>query len=263
MGGTVSEAVRELCLAFPEAQEVQSRGASDFRAGGKTFATYKVNHHGDGRVALWLNAPPGAQELYTQNEPEHYFVPPYVGPRGWLGVRVDGDLRWSTIAQRVREAYDNTAPPKLAQQLGATPCVPPPEKALPPEQLDPMARPRAQQMLGMLREFCLALPETSEGAQFGAPAFRAGKKTFALAHCSRGRTCVQFWVGAERQQALIHDPRYRIPRYVGRHGWIELDVEDFADRKEVDELAEPSYRHFALKRMLKAMDGGGNSHFGV
>ena len=255
MGRNISDAVRELCLAFPEAEEVPSRGAPNFRAGGKAFAAYKINHHGDGRVALWLNAPPGAQELYTQNEPEHYFVPPYVGPKGWLGVRLDGDLRWSTIAERVREAYDNTAPPKLTRQLDATPATAPPEEALPPEQFDPMARPRAQEVLGMLREFCLTLPETCEGVRFGAPVFRAGKRTFALAHSRRGRTQLQFWVGAERQQALIYDPRYRIPPYVGHNGWIELDVEDFAEQREVEGLAEDSYRHFALKRMLKALDG--------
>lgn len=87
MGRNISDAVRELCLALPEAEEVPSRGSPDFRVRGKTFATYVINHHGDGRIALWLNSPDGAQAFYAENEPEHYFVPPYVGPRGWLGVR--------------------------------------------------------------------------------------------------------------------------------------------------------------------------------
>ncbi len=55
-----------------------------FRVRGKTFASYVVNHHGDGRVALWLNAPRGAQAERVKREPKHFFVPPYVGPRGWL-----------------------------------------------------------------------------------------------------------------------------------------------------------------------------------
>ena len=78
----INQAVREVCLWFPESAEVLSHGSPDFRVRGKTFATYVVNHHGDGRVALWLNAPAGAQELYTKEEPKHFFVPPYVGPRG-------------------------------------------------------------------------------------------------------------------------------------------------------------------------------------
>ena len=59
----ISAAVRELCLWFPESAEVPSRGPPDFRVAGKTFATYVVNHHGDGRIALWIHAPAGAQEL--------------------------------------------------------------------------------------------------------------------------------------------------------------------------------------------------------
>ena len=119
-----------------------------------------------------------------------------------------------------------------------------------------MARPRAQEVLGMLRDICLALPETTEGTRFGDPTFRAGKKGFALAHGRRGRIRLQFWVGADRQDSLCFDERYRIPAYIGHQGWIELDAEDFADRDEIAGLAVDSYRHFALKRMLKALDGG-------
>ena len=78
----ISQAVREVCLWFPEAEEILSHGSPDFRVRGKTFATYVINHHGDGRIALWLNAPQGAQDHCVQQEPKHYFVPPYVGPRG-------------------------------------------------------------------------------------------------------------------------------------------------------------------------------------
>ena len=77
----INSAVREICLSFPEAEEVPSRGSPDFRVQGKTFATYCVNHHGDGHVALWLHSPAGAQQLYSEMEPEYYFVPPYVGPK--------------------------------------------------------------------------------------------------------------------------------------------------------------------------------------
>jgi hypothetical protein len=97
-------------LWFPETEEVISHGSPDFRVRGKTFATYVVNHHGDGRLALWLAAPPGAQQHYTESEPKHFFVPPYVGPRGWLGVHLNKGLDWKRIAERVREAYVAAAP---------------------------------------------------------------------------------------------------------------------------------------------------------
>ena len=144
MAKNISEAVREVCLAFPQAEEKPSRGSPDFRVGGKTFATYIVNHHGDGNIALWLNAPPGAQEHYAGNEPEHYFVPPYVGPRGWLGIHLDRGLRWTTIAERVREAYSKVATKTLVDQIGSTIEIEPPTETLPPDEFDPLSSsPRA------------------------------------------------------------------------------------------------------------------------
>ncbi len=257
MAKNISDAVREVCLSFPDTEERPSRGSPDFRVRGKTFATYVVNHHGDGRIALWLNAPAGTQELYTGNEPEHYFVPPYLGPRGWLGVHLDRGLRWATIARRVREAYEKTAPRQLVEAIGDTIDIEPPTETLPIEQFDPFVKPRAQQVLSRLREICLALPETAEAAQFGNPVWRAGRKTFAGAHHRKGRLKLQFWAGADRQATLTFDPRYAIPPYIGHNGWVELDVEEDANWDEVEALALFSYRHFALKRMLRALGGEG------
>ena len=251
---TISDAVREICLSFPEAEERPSRGSPDFRVRGKTFATYVVNHHGDGRIALWLNAPAGAQEFYAGNEPEHYFVPPYLGPRGWLGMNLDKGLRWTTIAERAREAYEKLAPRELCEAVGDTIAIDPPTETLPIEEFDPLAKPRAQQVVPEFREICLALPETSEATQFGNPVWKAGKKTFAGAHDRKGRLKLQFWAGADRQATLTFDPRYAIPPYIGHNGWIELDVEDDANWEEIEGLVRHSYQHFALKRMLRALD---------
>src|SRR6202000_2384180 len=110
MARDIYQAVREACLWLPEAEEFTSHGSPNFRVRGKTFATYVVNHHGDGRVALWLNAPPGAQELHVEAEPRHFFIPPYVGPRGWLGVILDRGIDWRRIAGLVREGYEKVAP---------------------------------------------------------------------------------------------------------------------------------------------------------
>ena len=96
MESEAHRAVRAACLWLTEAEEYLSHGSPNFRVRGKTFATYVVNHHGDGRVALWLNVPAGAQEIHVSADPIHFFVPPYVGGRGWLGVRVDRRLPWAS-----------------------------------------------------------------------------------------------------------------------------------------------------------------------
>ncbi|MGH8175636.1 MAG: MmcQ/YjbR family DNA-binding protein [Steroidobacter sp.] len=253
MAKDINQAVREVCLWFPEATEVISHGSPDFRVRGKTFATYVVNHHGDGRIALWINAPSGAQELYTKAEPKHFFVPPYVGPRGWLGVHLDKGISWKRVAKLVREAYEKLAPPVLSANLGKTIEIEPPTETVPPTQFDPMSSRRAQSVLKTLRGVCLSLPETSEALQFGFPVWRAGKKTFASAYDYRNKLSLAFWVGVDRQAMLTADERYEIPAYMGHNGWIGLDVSKHLDKDEVRELALYSYRHFALKRMLNAL----------
>jgi predicted DNA-binding protein (MmcQ/YjbR family) len=255
MAKDISQAVREVLLSFPEAEEVLSHGSPSFKVRGKTFATYTINHHGDGRVALNLDAPPGAQQLYTEMEPEYYFVPPYTGPKGWLGVELDKGLSWTTVAERAREAYEKAAPKELAARLGDTIEITPPDRAFRPEEVDPFKGERAQQVLPQLEAICASLPETAKATQFGNPVWKAGKKTFVSTHYYRGRLSLQFWVGPDQQTLLTQDPRYRIPDYIGHNGWIELDVEDQADWEEIEDLTLASYRHFALKRMLKALGG--------
>ena len=121
-----SQAVRDTCLWLPEAEEFLSHGSPNFRVRGKTFATYVVNYHGDGRVALWLNSPAGAQDLHVEAEPRHFFIPPYVGPRGWLGVVLDRGVEWQRIAKLVREAYEKVAPNNMRARIGKTPTIKPP-----------------------------------------------------------------------------------------------------------------------------------------
>src|SRR4029079_18604701 len=83
--------VRRICLAMPEAIEKTAWGAPTFRAGaaGKIFAMFAENHHGDGRVALWLFSRHDSQQLLVESDPERFFIPPYVGKGGWIGVHVD------------------------------------------------------------------------------------------------------------------------------------------------------------------------------
>jgi len=258
MAKDINAAVREVCLSFPEAEEYVSHGSPNFRIRdkkGTTFATYVINHHGDRRIALWLNAPQGAQQLYVHSEPKHFFVPPYVGPSGWLGVNLDKGISWKRVAQLVREAYEKIAPPALAKTIGKTIVIKPPTKALTAEQIDPLAGKRAQTVLKELRKICLAFPETAEDTQFGNPVWRAGKKVFAQAYSYRANKLqLAFWVGVEQQSLYTQDKRYEIPPYMGHNGWIALDVTKASNWKEVRSLAMFSYRHFALKRMLDKLD---------
>ena len=114
------ERVRELCLSFPEATERLSHGQPTwFVRDKKTFVMYLDNHHDDGRLALWCAAPDGMQAALVGGEPEHYFVPPYVGHRGWIGVRLDRALGWNEIAGAIEEAYATVAPRRLVEQAVA------------------------------------------------------------------------------------------------------------------------------------------------
>jgi hypothetical protein len=111
--------VRELSLSFPETSERPSHGQPTFFIREKkSFVMYLDNHHDDGRLALWCAAPEGMQHALVEAAPEHYFVPPYVGHRGWLGVRLDRDLDWDEIAGVIEDAYLTVAPRSLIEAAG-------------------------------------------------------------------------------------------------------------------------------------------------
>jgi hypothetical protein len=112
------EQLRRICVALPEVEERLSHGEPTwFVRGKKTFVMYSDHHHG-GPLAFWCAAPEGAQEVLVGSEPERFFRPPYVGVRGWLGVRLDvAGLDWELIAELVRDAYRTVAPKRLAERL--------------------------------------------------------------------------------------------------------------------------------------------------
>jgi hypothetical protein len=115
------ERVRAICLGLPETSERLSHGAPTFFIRGKrSFAMVLTNHHGDGRFALWCAAPDGMQRSLVEAEPERYFVPPYVGTRGWLGVRLDRGLSWDDVAGILEDAFAEVAPPQLVEAARQT-----------------------------------------------------------------------------------------------------------------------------------------------
>jgi predicted DNA-binding protein (MmcQ/YjbR family) len=110
--------LRAICLALPEAGEKPFGGhtAPTFRVRDKIFAMYPGE---DGaRGELWVKAPPGAQQVIVSSDPKRYFVPPYVGKNGWVGMRLHRGVDWRVVEELVTESYRMTAPKRLAQLAG-------------------------------------------------------------------------------------------------------------------------------------------------
>src|SRR6266516_2788765 len=108
--------IRAICLTLPETSERPSHGAPTFFVRGKrAFLMVVTNHHGDGRFAIWCAAPEGMQQMLVEADPERFFVPPYVGHRGWLGVRLDRGLHWDELTGIAEDAYAEVAPPRLVE----------------------------------------------------------------------------------------------------------------------------------------------------
>lgn len=113
------ERVRRICLALPETSERLSHGEPTFFVHKKVFVMFANNHHNDGRIAVWLAAPPGFQEGLIEDDPQIFFKPPYVGTRGWLGINLDHvsdvdlnmyiQIAWELIAPKRLRAQQETA----------------------------------------------------------------------------------------------------------------------------------------------------------
>jgi hypothetical protein len=255
---TIPAAVRELCLAFPGAEEFESHGSPNYRARegtrkGKVFAVFALNHHGDGHVALWLNTP-ALEQSRLMAASKHVFKPPYVGPSGWIGVELNNGVSWKLVRELVYMAYVNSSPPKLTARIAKPPMTAAPAVRMKPADIDRMLAPKAQKAWLLLREICQSLPETDEGTQMGSVVWRTGKRSFlSLYDYGKGLTAA-FWVGIERQGPLGMDPRFHIPAYSGGNGWIALDMARGASRTELREFVVDSFRHFATRRAAAALD---------
>jgi hypothetical protein len=121
--------IRAACLSFPETSERLSHGEPTFFVRDeRSFATVWANHHGDGRFALLCAAPPGMRATLVEADPERFYVPPYVGHRGWLGVRLDRGYAREEIVGILEDAYAEVAPPKLVEAAARRHAVAPPPR---------------------------------------------------------------------------------------------------------------------------------------
>ena len=114
MAKAPADRLRAICLALPEASEKEAWGDPTFRVRDKIFAMLK---QGDGRPSLWCKAPPGSQMVLVGADPARFFVPPYVGHKGWVGMRLDRQPDWNEAAELIRRSYRLTAPKRLAAQM--------------------------------------------------------------------------------------------------------------------------------------------------
>jgi hypothetical protein len=112
----------EICLSLPEAS-CEDRGQhAQFLVRGRTFAYYLVDHHGDGIVALCFRAAPGENEVLVASDPTRFYLPAYIGPRGWGALRLDLDeIDWTEVSELVTDSYRLGAPKRLSVLVDAPP----------------------------------------------------------------------------------------------------------------------------------------------
>ena len=122
-GGAVTDAVDgpapmrrlgRMALALAGTTVKPSHGAMAYQVRGKTFGMVMHDHHGNGRTELWVKASPGAQTEWVSADGSRYFVPPYVGPNGWIGCWLDVDVDWPAVAELLVDGYLVQSGPRAA-----------------------------------------------------------------------------------------------------------------------------------------------------
>lgn len=114
--------IRAICLALPGATERRSHGAPAFFAGKQFLVLWADGHHDHDFAHLWCAAPPGVQDELVGSEPDRFFRPPYVGGRGWVGLRLDAEIDWDELAAICEEAFRTVAPKGLVASLDREPA---------------------------------------------------------------------------------------------------------------------------------------------
>ena len=109
--------LRAICLALPESEERETWGQATFRVRDKIFA---MAGDGRGRWAVWCKARPGLQGALVGTAPDRFFVPPYVGPKGWIGIYLGDETDWDELVDLVEESFRMTAPKRVAALLDQT-----------------------------------------------------------------------------------------------------------------------------------------------
>jgi hypothetical protein len=168
----VFERVSGICLGFPGAECKLSHGAPAFHVKGKMFLTFVDNHHADGQLAVWCKSTLPEQKRLVASDGARFYVPPYVGVSGWVGVRLDRPKAdWTELAILVEEAWLSVAPKNIDASKPRSPA--------PPLRLPTTDAKVARDALERLTKVCLALPEAQCEREGKHASFIVGKKTFA------------------------------------------------------------------------------------
>jgi hypothetical protein len=245
--------VREICLRFPSADEKLSHGAPSFHVRGKMFLMFVDNHHEDGRVAVWCKSTLEEQRQLVASDPARFFVPPYVGVKGWVGVIVAPDVaNWIELSILVEHGWASVAPPRVLRdgQMHADKPLPPPS----PRVTTDAAVARAA--LERLTTICLALPETTCERDSRHATYRVRKKVFAyFLDNHHGDGIVSACVKGDKRdhaRAIAAEPkRFFLPAYIGARGYlgIRLDARR-VDWKGVAERVAAAHRSAAPKKLI-------------
>jgi hypothetical protein len=109
------DALTKICLALPETRREDKGSHAAFLVGKKTFAYYLDNHHGDNIVSVCCKVLPGENRFLVESSPGRFYLPAYIGPRGWIGLRMDfATLNWAEVKELILGSYLQIAPKKLA-----------------------------------------------------------------------------------------------------------------------------------------------------
>jgi hypothetical protein len=119
MGDSIEDRVRNICLSLPGATEKLSHGSPAFFVGKQFVMLWADGHHDHDFPHLWCAAPPGVQDEVVTTEPERFFRPPYVGHRGWIGLRLDVPIDDDELRAICEDAYRTVAPRKRLAELDA------------------------------------------------------------------------------------------------------------------------------------------------
>ena len=118
-------------------EEVISHSFPTFKTAGKVFAAFSLNHHGDEKVAFQLNIGTDMQKMLVDSAPAIFYIPPYTGPKGWVGIELNKGLAWNRVAELTVEAYQRVTPANFARNVKAIEITKPPER-MTPEQINPL-----------------------------------------------------------------------------------------------------------------------------
>jgi hypothetical protein len=248
------ERVREICLRFPAAEEKLSHGAPSFHVRGKMFLTFVDDHHGDGRLAVWCKSTSDEQRRLVAGSPARFFVPPYVGVKGWVGVNVDArNADFVELAMLVEEAWRSVAPARVMDGRGVVDVGRP--ATLPRSARVTTDAALAREALRRMTAICESLPEAECEREGRHASFRVRKKVFAYFldnHHGDGviAACVRSDKRENARLVAKEPARFYSPAYVGPRGYLGIRLDGRkVDWKDVERRINESYEAAAPIRV--------------